>query len=108
MADWGFITNHGLVLAAIARHPSSTARDIGDAVGITERATLKIINDLDREGFISKNKVGRQNHYRIHTSVTIKEDGSEADIGELLLVLGVKRKGGRNKSNKPNKNDGLR
>lgn len=105
MADWGFITNHGLVLAAIARHQNSTARDIGDAVGITERAALKIIDDLDKEGFISKTKVGRQNHYRIHIAVPIKDDVSDSAIGEFLLMLGIKRKRVRNKSNKINKND---
>jgi predicted ArsR family transcriptional regulator len=92
MAEWGFITNHGLVLATITKHTSSTAREIGDAVGITERAALRIIGDLDKEGFISKNKVGRQNHYRIHTSVPIKDDVSDAAIGELLVVLGAKRR----------------
>ncbi|HEY49413.1 MAG TPA: winged helix-turn-helix transcriptional regulator [Dehalococcoidia bacterium] len=91
MADWGFITNHGLILAAIARQPSSTARALGDAVGITERAALRIISDLDKEGYISRTKVGRQNHYRINTSVPIKDDFSDAAIGEFLLVLGAKR-----------------
>jgi predicted ArsR family transcriptional regulator len=105
MSDWGFITNHGLVLVAITRHPSSTAREIGDAVGITERAALKIIGDLDKEGFISKTKVGRQNHYRIHTAVPIKDDVSDSAIVEFLLMLGIKRKRVRNKSNKINKND---
>ena len=105
MAHWGFITNHGLVLAAITKHPSSTAREIGDEVGITERAALRIINDLDSEGYISKEKVGRQNHYRIHTSMPIKDDVSDSAIGELLLALGIKRKRGRNKSNPLNKKD---
>ena len=36
MRKWSFITNHGLVLAAIATSPESTARKIGDMVGITE------------------------------------------------------------------------
>ena len=92
MADWRFITNHGLVLAAITKHPSSTAREIADAVGITERAAFKIINDLDREGFISKNKAGRQNKYRIHTDVPIKDNGLDTAIGELLVVIGAKRR----------------
>jgi predicted ArsR family transcriptional regulator len=101
MANWGFITNHGLVLAAITKHPSSTAREIGDDVGITERAALRIINDLDNEGYITKNKIGRQNHYRINASVPIKDDVSDAAIGELLLALGIKRmRRGRESSNK--------
>jgi predicted transcriptional regulator len=98
MAEWGFITNHGLVLATITKHPSSTARDIGDAVGLTERATLKIIKDLDDEGFITKSKVGRNNVYRIHTEVPLKDDISDAEVGELLFVLGIKRKKKRNKA----------
>jgi predicted transcriptional regulator len=91
MADWRFITNHGLVLAAITKHPSSTAREIGDAVGITERAVYKIISDLDRDGFLSKNKVGRQNHYRIHSKAPLRDNGLNTAIGELLVVIGAKR-----------------
>jgi len=92
MSEWGFITNHGLVLAAIARHPRSTAREIGDAVYITERAAHKIIKELDEAGYIDKQKVGRQNHYRIHPDMPLKEDTSDAAVGELLVVLGWKRR----------------
>ena len=98
MADWRFITNHGLVLAAIARRIGSTAREIGDAAGITERAALKIINDLNKGGFISKIKIGRQNRYRIHRNAPINEDIPDSSIGELLRVLGVKRRRGRKNS----------
>jgi predicted transcriptional regulator len=105
MANWGFITNHGLVLATITKHPSSTARQIGDAVGLTERATLKIIKDLDEEGYITINKVGRNNVYRIHTDVPLKDEISDAEVGELLLVLGIKRKKRRNKSDGMKNND---
>lgn len=92
MAEWGFITNHGLALAAIARHPRSTAREIGDAVGITERAAHKIINDLEAGGYITKTKVGRQNQYRIHPDMPLKEQASDSDVGELLVMLGWKRR----------------
>jgi DNA-binding transcriptional ArsR family regulator len=92
MAGWAFITTHGLVLAAIAKHPRSTAREIGDAVGVTERAAHKIINDLDEAGYITKIKVGRKNHYRIHSDVPLKDDVSDAAVGELLMMLGAVRK----------------
>ena len=92
MADWGFITNHGLVLAAIAKQPSSTARDIGDEVGITERSAHKIINDLEAEGYVTKTRVGRQNKYRIHPDTPLKEEGSDAAVGELLVMLGWKQR----------------
>ena len=99
MAEWGFITDHGLVLATITKRPSSIARDIGDAVGLTERATLKIIKDLDEEVYITKSRVGRNNVYRIHTDVPLKDEISDAEVGELLFILGIKRKKRRNKSN---------
>lgn len=93
MAQWGFITNHGLVLASIAKHPRSTAREIGNDVGITERAAHKIINDLESEGYITKNKVGRQNHYQIHPNMPLNaESVSDSSVGELLVILGWKRR----------------
>ena len=90
MAEWTFITNHGLTLAAIAKSPRTTAREIGDAVGITERAAHKIIKDLENAGYVTKNKVGRKNHYRIHPDVPLKDEATDAAVGELLEMLGWK------------------
>jgi len=92
MADWSFITNHGLVLAAIAKHSDSTSREVGDTVGITERSAHKIIKDLEQEGYITKIKVGRNNRYKIHPDVPLKDEVSDSTIGELLVILGYKRK----------------
>ena len=60
MAEWTFFTNHGLTLAAIAKSPRTTAREIGDAAGVTERAAHKIIKDLEDAGYVTKTKVGRK------------------------------------------------
>ena len=92
MSVWSFITNHGKVLAAIAKRPRRTAREIGDEVGITERAAHKIIRDLEDDGYISKGKVGRQNKYSIHPDTPIKDEESNAAAGELLEVLGWRRR----------------
>ena len=91
MAEWSFITNHGSVLAVIAMHTDQTARQIGDAAGITERAAHKIIKDLENEGYVSKDRAGRRNSYRIHANVPLKDDISNATVGELLVALGWKR-----------------
>jgi len=98
MADWSFITNHGLVLASIARRPRSTAREIGDSVGITERAAHKIIRDLEEGGYITRSRVGRRNQYRIHPNVPIKDEPSDSAVGELLVMLGWKRRQGRSRA----------
>ena len=89
MPQWTFITNHGLVLASIARNPEKTAREIGDDVGVTERTAHKIITDLAEEGYITITKVGVNNTYTIHHALQIKS--SDASVGELLIMLGRKR-----------------
>ena len=99
MSELTFITNHGLVLTSIAKDREKTAREIGDAVGITERTAHKIIMDLEREGYITKIKVGRHNTYRIHADVPIKT--GDASVGELLMMLGWKRRKRRTKTNIP-------
>jgi DNA-binding MarR family transcriptional regulator len=71
MTDWSFITNHGLVLAAIAKHPRSTARELGNDVGITERTAHKIIIDLEDAGYITKTKVGATTNTPIHPDMPL-------------------------------------
>ena len=99
MPEWSFITNHALILTAIARHPRRTLREIGDTVGITERAAHKIINDLEAAGYVSKEKVGRRNVYRIHPEVPLKERvRGDAAARELLAMLGWKPRKGKGKA----------
>jgi DNA-binding Lrp family transcriptional regulator len=99
MSNWTFITRHGLVLAAIAKNPEKTAREIGDDVGVTERTAHKIINELEEEGYITKKKVGTRNTYSIHPSVPLKT--GEAAVGELLVMLGWKHDNGRRTKPRP-------
>jgi DNA-binding Lrp family transcriptional regulator len=40
-------------------------RDVANLVGITERATIRIITDLEGAGYIRKERVGRRNRYTI-------------------------------------------
>lgn len=96
MAKWTFITNHGLILASIAKNPDKTAREIGDDVGVTERTAHKIIMDLEKEGYITKTKVGTRNTYMVHPDLRIKT--GHASVGELLMMLGWKRRKGRRKA----------
>jgi DNA-binding MarR family transcriptional regulator len=56
MSEWTFLSNHALVLSYIAHHPRITARELANAIGITERATRKIIADLLETGYIAKKR----------------------------------------------------
>jgi DNA-binding Lrp family transcriptional regulator len=66
MSEWLFLTNQARVLLYISQHPASTARKIAQAVGITERATQRLIRDLDEAGYITRKRVGRHNEYVVH------------------------------------------
>jgi DNA-binding transcriptional ArsR family regulator len=85
---WSFLTNHGLVLTYLGRHSDSTGREIALAVGITERAVRKIVDDLRTAGHIEREKVGRRNRYRINTVRLLTHLGERAvTVGELLGLL---------------------
>jgi DNA-binding MarR family transcriptional regulator len=88
-AKWTLITNHAAVLLHIAQHPRTTARDIASAARITERATRKIIADLDQAEFISKKKEGRRILYTIKPDAKMRHDKvEEVAIGKFLEALG--------------------
>jgi DNA-binding MarR family transcriptional regulator len=63
--SWGFFTNHALVLLAIAMDHRGTVRDIAQSVGVTERAIVAILNQLEADGIITRQKQGRRNAYTI-------------------------------------------
>ena len=98
MTDWTFLSNYGLVLVSIAKNPEETAREVGDNVGLTERTAHKIIVQLEKEGYITRKKVGRKNIYRIHPDMLIKDVVTDSSIGELLASLGWKRRGRKPKA----------
>ncbi len=62
---WTFLTNHAHVLIAISRNPELRQRDIAYAVGITVGAVQRIIHELEEEGYLESERVGRRNRYRI-------------------------------------------
>ena len=88
---WTFITNHGLVLSYISHNPRSTAREIANAIGVTERTTHKIISDLEREGYTERRKSGRRNVYRVDPQLPLRHH-TKQDIlvSELLDALAAK------------------
>jgi len=92
MPEWTFLSNHALVLSYIAHHPRITARELANAVGITERATRKIIADLLETGYITKKREGRRNRYRVDPDVALRHPiHGETAVGDLLEALGWKR-----------------
>lgn len=86
--QWTFLTNHSHVLVLLSRNPSVVLREVALQVGITERAVQRIIADLEAGGVIEREKIGRQNHYRIRISEPLRHPiESHRTIGELLALL---------------------
>ncbi|MFJ9822018.1 helix-turn-helix transcriptional regulator [Streptomyces sp. NPDC101151] len=85
---WTFLTNHARVLAAIASNQRTRIRDIAAHCRLTERAVQKIISDLEADGYLTHDREGRSNAYKIQPG-TILRHPAEADltVAELLSLL---------------------
>jgi DNA-binding transcriptional ArsR family regulator len=93
MPGWKFLTNHALVLCLIAQQPRITARDISSSVGITEKATRNIINDLEAGGYVTKKREGRRIRYKVDADLPLRHEfQQDRAIGDLLEVLGWRRR----------------
>jgi DNA-binding Lrp family transcriptional regulator len=64
-ATWTFLSNHGHVLLCLASEPGIRVRDIAALVGITERAVLRILGELEEAGYLTREHAGRRTHYRL-------------------------------------------
>jgi DNA-binding Lrp family transcriptional regulator len=93
MGEWKFVTNHALVLCLIAQQPRITAREIAATVGITEKATRNIINDLEADGYVDKTKEGRRIRYGIDPEMPLRHELQEDKaVGDLLEMLGWEKR----------------
>lgn len=86
--SWTFLTNHAHVLIAIDRDPELRQRDISHAVGITVGAVQKIIHELEVDGYVEHDRVGRRNRYRVNRNRPLRHPLEENHtIGDLLTTL---------------------
>lgn len=70
--SWTFFTNHAHVLFCLANDSDVRLRDVATRVGITERAVQRIVSDLSEGGYITIERNGRRNHYRVHDGVRLR------------------------------------
>jgi DNA-binding MarR family transcriptional regulator len=87
-SSWTFLTNHAHVLLCIRRDPQARLRDIASLVGITERATQKIVSDLAEAGYVKVERLGRRNTYTVSSRRPLRHPlEKHHNVGELLDVL---------------------
>jgi MarR family len=90
-ANWSFLTNHARVLICIAEDPGIRLREIGAALGITERAAHRIVGELVEGGYVTRRRNGRRNHYTVRTDLPVREGVARSrPLGDLLSVLAPK------------------
>ncbi len=94
MESWTFLTNHGHVMLCIWEDPEIRLKDVAAKVGITERATQRIVADLLEAGYLTAERIGRRNCYQVNKSMHFRHPVEEQhEIGELLrLFRGAVRK----------------
>ena len=88
VTGWTFLTNHTHVLAMLHSDPELVLRQVAVAVGITERAVQRIVQDLEEGGFIRRERIGRQNRYEVLTNEPLRHPiESHRKIGDLLKLI---------------------
>ncbi len=71
-SGWTFLSNHTHVLICIIRNPSLRVRDLAALVGITDRAVQSIISDLEEGGYVSHERYGRCNRYKVRAALPMR------------------------------------
>lgn len=62
---WTFLTNHAQVLYCLAHDPTMRLREVAAEVGLTERAVQRIVRELAESGYLTLERRGRRNNYRV-------------------------------------------
>ena len=82
---WTFLTNHAQVLLCLAGTPDIRLRDVAERVGITERATQRILAELVEAGYVNTVRVGRRNRYTVDREHAMRHSAQLGhEIGALL------------------------
>ena len=85
---WTFLSNHTHVLVALAAEPDLTLRDIAQRVGITERGVIRIVEELEQAGVLSREREGRRNRYALNLEASLRHPlERHCRIGELLDLI---------------------
>ena len=86
--SWTFLTNHAQVLLCLAETPDVRLRDVAERVGITERATQRILAELIEAGYVKTERIGRRNRYTVDRKHAMRHSAQLGyQIGALLEAL---------------------
>jgi DNA-binding IclR family transcriptional regulator len=86
-SGWAFVTNHTMVLLCIASDSEMRISDIAKRVRITERRVQAIVAELEDDGYLTRTRFGRRNHYEIDGAKPLRQGEADRRLGELLMLL---------------------
>lgn len=83
--SWTFLSNHAHVLLCLAQVADPTVREMAQRVGITERAVHRILAELEEGGYVTRQREGRRNTYRVHPGRPLRHPiEAHRTIGDLI------------------------
>jgi predicted transcriptional regulator len=87
---WTFLSHHAHVLIVLANNPDETIDNLAHHCGVTSRSIVSILKDLEDAKYLTKERVGRNNHYIITTSGPLRHPTSaHHTVGDLIEALGT-------------------
>lgn len=88
--SWTFLTNHAHVVIAISRNPELRQREISQLVGITEGAVQRILHELEADGYVERERVGRRNRYSVRRQQPLRHPlEANHTIDEIIDAVGT-------------------
>jgi predicted HTH transcriptional regulator len=85
VSNWTFLSNHSHVLVCLLKHPDYTVRQMSQMIGITERAILRVISDLEAAGVVQRTRAGRRNSYMLNLDVPLRHPVEAGHSARELL-----------------------
>lgn len=87
-AQWTYLSNHAHTIFLLWQEPDLRVRDLAARIGITERAVIRILGELEAAGVLRRHREGRRNHYEIDGDSPLRHPLEQhVKLAELLELL---------------------
>lgn len=65
-SEWSFLTKHAHVLICLEENPQTRIRALALRIGMSPRAVLRILDDLEEAQYITRRRERRGTRYEVH------------------------------------------
>jgi predicted transcriptional regulator len=80
---WRALTTHARVLVLLDERSDARLRDIAYELGLSERFVVDVLDDLERDGYITRHRSGRRNRYAVRRDLPLPDDRVRVTVAEL-------------------------